>query len=386
MSATVETPAASGPAAGAEPEVILRTQGLTKRYGGRLAVNDLGLEVRRGDVFGLLGPNGSGKTTTLRMVLGLVFPTAGEVYLFGAPAANPAARAAGLKRIGAIAEQPAFYPFLSGEDNLRGVATFAGLPANGATLERVREVLAQVGLGERGKDLYKRYSLGMKQRLGIAATLLTRPELIVLDEPTNGLDPAGMVEVRSLIGQLARQGVTVLLSSHLLYEVQQVCTRVAILKEGTLLAQGAVEQLLAASSGILCGFADAEQVPRAAGALLQAKERGAGWIAGVHYVLPDPGAWTPPGGWLLRVDAPQERAAEVNALLAGYGLHPAELRHAEGNLEQYFLALTGAHNGAANPAVVPVVPMTPAAVPAAVPARVSEAPGGALQPGGGQPS
>ena len=357
MSATVETLAPSGPPANTAPEVIVRTQGLTKRYGKRLAVNGLALEVRRGDVFGLLGPNGSGKTTTLRMMLGLVFPTAGEIFLFGAPAADPLARGAALKRIGAIAEQPAFYPFLSGEDNLRGVATFAGLPANAATLARVREVLAQVGLGERGKDLYKRYSLGMKQRLGIAATLLTRPELIVLDEPTNGLDPAGMVEVRALIGQLAREGVTVLLSSHLLYEVQQVCTRVAILKDGMLLAQGVVDQLLAASSGILCGFADAEQLPRAAGALLQAKERGAEWIEGAHYVPPETGAWVPPGGWLLRVDAPQERAAEINALLASYGLHPAELRHAEGNLEQYFLALTGSQGGGAAPMAVPVVPV-----------------------------
>ena len=363
MSATVETEtlAPGEPPAGTAPEVILRTQGLTKRYGRRLAVNDLALEVRRGDVFGLLGPNGSGKTTTLRMVLGLVFPTAGEIALFGMPAADPMARGAALKRIGAIAEQPAFYPFLSGEDNLLGVATFAGLPANAATRARVQAVLVQVGLGDRGKDRYKRYSLGMKQRLGIAATLLTRPELIVLDEPTNGLDPAGMVEVRALIGQLAREGVTVLLSSHLLHEVQQVCTRVAILKDGTLLAQGAVEQLLAASSGILCGFADAEQLPRAAGALLQAKEHGASWIAGVHYVLPEPGAWVPPGTWLLRVDAPQERAAEVNALLAGFGLYPAELRHAEGNLEQYFLALTGAQGGAAGPAAVPVISAAPVA-------------------------
>lgn len=380
MSATVETLAPGGPPASTAPEVIVRTQGLTKRYGNRLAVNNLGLEVRRGDVFGLLGPNGSGKTTTLRMVLGLVFPTAGEILLFGTPAADTVARGAALKRIGAIAEQPAFYPYLSGEDNLRGVATFAGLPANAATLARVREVLAQVGLGERGRDLYKRYSLGMKQRLGIAATLLTRPELIVLDEPTNGLDPAGMVEVRTLIGQLARDGVTVLLSSHLLHEVQQVCTRVAILKDGTLLAQGAVEQLLAASSGILCGFADAEQLPRAAGALLHAKERGADWIVGVHYVLPEPDAWAPPGGWLLRVDAPQERAAEVNALLAGYGLHPAELRHAEGNLEQYFLALTGGPGGAANPASVPVVPITPPATSTAP--SVSEADAQTEQAGG----
>jgi ABC-2 type transport system ATP-binding protein len=373
MSATMATMAASGPPAGAAPEIVLRTQGLTKRYGNRVAVRDVSLEVRRGDVFGLLGPNGSGKTTTLRMALGLVFPTSGEISLFGAPLSDMAARAAGLKRIGAIAEQPAFYPYLSGLDNLLGVAAFAGLPASRATQARAREVLAQVGLADHGKVLYKRYSLGMKQRLGIAATLLTRPELIVLDEPTNGLDPAGMVEVRSLISNLARSGVTVLLSSHLLFEVQQVCTRVAILKEGSLLAQGSVGELLAASSGILCGFSAADELPRAAGALLQARERGAGWITSVQYVQPDPGTWTPPGGWLLRVNAPQERAAEINALLAGYGLHAAELHHAEGNLEQYFLTLTGASRGADTQSAAPAAPVVPVAQATAQPFQAAPA-------------
>jgi ABC-2 type transport system ATP-binding protein len=248
-----------------------------------------------------------------------------------------------------IAEQPAFYPYLSGRENLLGVATFSGWPDSEATQARVDAVLEQVGLAPRAKDAYKKYSLGMKQRLGIAAALLTNPELIILDEPTNGLDPAGMVEVRALIGQLARGGATVLLSSHLLHEVQQVCTRVAILKEGRLLAQGAVAELLSSSSGILLAFADPEQLPKAAGVVLEAAGARAGWIRGAQYVLPEPGAWTPPGGWLLRVDAPAERAAEVNALLGGHGIYAAEVRRFEGNLEQYFLALTGQAGPAAAP-------------------------------------
>jgi ABC-2 type transport system ATP-binding protein len=255
-----------------------------------------------------------------------------------------------LKRVGAIAEQPAFYPFLSGRENLLGVATFSGWAQGDATRRRVDEVLGQVGLAARAKDTYKKYSLGMKQRLGIAAALLTNPDLIVLDEPTNGLDPAGMVEVRSLIGELARGGTTVMLSSHLLYEVQQVCTRVAILKEGRLLAQGAVGELLASSSGILLGFADAELLPQAAGAILEAAGGRADWIKGAQYVLPEPGAWAPPGGWLLRVDAPAERAADVNAILAGRGIYAAEVRRSEGNLEQYFLALTGQAGAQGGPA------------------------------------
>lgn len=331
-------------------ETILTTRGLSKRYGRRLAVDQLGLEVLRGDVFGLLGPNGSGKTTTLRMLLGLVFPTAGGIALFGQDVATPGEHQEALKRVGAIAEQPAFYPFLSGRENLLGVATFSGWPKNEATRRRVDEVLAQVGLAPRARDAYKKYSLGMKQRLGIAAALLTNPDLIVLDEPTNGLDPAGMVEVRSLIGELARGGTTVMLSSHLLYEVQQVCTRVAILKEGRLLAQGVVGELLASSSGILLGFADAELLPKAAGAILEAAGARADWIRGAQYVLPEQGAWTPPGGWLLRVDAPAERAADVNAVLAGRGIYAAEVRRSEGNLEQYFLALTGSAGAPGAPA------------------------------------
>ncbi len=349
--------ATSPSTAGAVPgrELVLRTERLTKRFGNRMAVNALDLEVYRGDVFGLLGPNGSGKTTTLRMVLGLIWPTKGEVLLFGGRASDEAHRRAALRRVAAIVEQPAFYPFLSGRENLRGVASFAGLPDTPAMRARVDEALAMVGLEARARDAYKKYSLGMKQRLGIAAALLTDPELVVLDEPTNGLDPAGMVEVRALIGRLAQRGTTVLLSSHLLHEVQQVCTRVAILKEGSLLAQGEVGQLLAPHSGIQLGFDTPELLGKAV-EVLHAADATTSWLHGARYVQPEPGGWTPPGGWLLLVDAPPERAADLNALLAAQGLYAAEVRRREGNLEQYFLSVTGNQQTPA-PAPVPFAPM-----------------------------
>ncbi|HEU5368005.1 MAG TPA: ABC transporter ATP-binding protein [Ktedonobacterales bacterium] len=321
--------------------VVLRTERLSKHFGRLTAVQNLNLEVHQGDVFGLLGPNGSGKTTTLRMILGLIWPTEGQISLFGSYMEDDAQRRAALQRIGAIVEQPAFYPYLNGRENLQGVATFAGLPGNDATSARIDVVLAQVGLAPRAKDAYKRYSLGMKQRLGIAAALLTQPEMIILDEPTNGLDPAGMVEVRALIGQLAQRGITVLLSSHLLHEVQQVCTRVAILNRGMLVTQGEVAQLLAAQSGIQFGFTDPDLLSRAANALHEiAGTSEVPWLRGVRYVQPEPGAWTPPGGWLLLVDAPPEQAAAVNAILGARGIYASEVRRREASLEQFFLALT----------------------------------------------
>ncbi len=325
---------------GPAPAVVLRTEQLTKHFGSLPAVSNLNLEVRRGDVFGLLGPNGSGKTTTLGMILGLIWPTAGRVFLFGNPMTDDRARRAALQRIGAIVEQPAFYPYLTGRENLLGVATFAGLPTDAITRARIDEVLVQVGLASRARDAYNKYSLGMKQRLGIAAALLTNPELIVLDEPTNGLDPAGMVEVRALIGQLAQRGITVLLSSHLLHEVQQVCTRVAILKQGVLLAQGAVADLLASQIGIQLGFSQPELLQKAASVLQEAAKTTAPWLRGTRYIQPEPGAWVPPGGWLLLVDAPLERAPDINALLGAQGVYAAEIRRREASLEQFFLALT----------------------------------------------
>lgn len=361
---------ATTPASEPARQVVLRTERLSKQFGKLTAVQNLNLEVQRGDVFGLLGPNGSGKTTTLRMLLGLIWPTDGQIYLFGAPMTDDHLRRRALQRIGAIVEQPAFYSYLSGRENLRGVAVFAGLPDTPATRARIDEVLAQVGLAARAKDAYKKYSLGMKQRLGIAAALLTQPEMIILDEPTNGLDPAGMVEVRALIGDLARFGITVLLSSHLLHEVQQVCTRVAILKQGVLLAQGAVADLLAGQGGIQLAFDHPDMIPRAMSILRQARASAAPWVRGQRYIQPEPGAWTPPGGWALLVDAPVEHAATINALLAAQGIYAAEVRRREASLEQYFLALTNGQPapGAPIPPQAAFQPAAPGSAPYAAPA------------------
>lgn len=331
----------SQPARAAHAEIVLRTVGLTKNYGRHQAVSSLDLDVRRGDVYGLLGPNGSGKTTTIRMLLGLVWPTAGTISLFGDDVSTAKMRRGALQRIGAIVEQPAFYPFLSGRDNLLGVATFAGLKRGRSTSARVDEMLNLVGLAGFARQAYRKYSLGMKQRLGIAATLLTDPEMVILDEPTNGLDPAGMVEVRRIIGQLAARGVTVLLSSHLLHEVQQVCTRVGIINKGTLIAQGDVRALLQQDAGIELGFDTVDQATRAADILAQAAASSATWIRGLDWVAPQPGGWVPPGGWLLRVQADGDNAAQINAILASQNVFAAEVRRRETSLEQLFLTLTG---------------------------------------------
>src|SRR5215469_15830388 len=223
-------------------EHVISTSHLTKSFNTLVAVNDLNLEVLRGDVFGFLGPNGSGKTTTIRMLLGLIRPTAGSVSLFGLD--NSTHLAEILPRVGAIVETPVFYPYLSGVDNLRIVAAASGMRPGRANQARIDEVLNLVDLSTRGGDAYRKYSLGMKQRLAIGAALLTDPELILLDEPTNGLDPAGVHEMRQLILRLSSTGKTVFLSSHILYEIQQVCNRVAILQKGRLLKQGNVQELL----------------------------------------------------------------------------------------------------------------------------------------------
>src|ERR687883_672993 len=194
-------------------DYLVETRGLTKKYGPHLvAVNGVSLTVRRGEVYGFLGPNGAGKTTTLRMLLGLIRPTSGAASVLGRSPGDPE----GLTRVGALVESPAFYPYLSGRDNLRVIARYAG-----ATRTQVDAALAQVELSDRAHDKFSTYSQGMKQRLGVAAALLKDPELLILDEPTNGLDPAGMAEMRSLIRRLGSGRRTVLLSSHLLGEVEQ---------------------------------------------------------------------------------------------------------------------------------------------------------------------
>src|SRR6266705_2675152 len=225
-----------------QSNIIISTSRLTKAFGRLVAVNDLHLQVMRGDVFGFLGPNGSGKTTTIRMLLGLIRPTAGRAVIFGMDTAQQMPSI--LPRIGAIVETPVFYPYLSAIDNLRVIGAASGMVSGKANQRRIDEVLELVELHVQAKMAYRKYSLGMKQRLGIAAALLTDPELVLLDEPTNGLDPAGMFEIRQLIQRLSELGKTIFLSSHMLHEVQQVCNRVAILQKGNLVKQGNVHDLL----------------------------------------------------------------------------------------------------------------------------------------------
>ncbi|THV40178.1 ABC transporter ATP-binding protein [Glycomyces buryatensis] len=213
---------------------IVSTDRLTKRYGDHPAVDQVSLSVRRGEVYGFLGPNGAGKTTTLRMLLGLVRPTGGTASVHGLAPGSPDA----LRRTGSLIEGPGFFPYLSGLENLRVIARYRGLGRRDAD-----EALERVELTSRGSDRFRTYSLGMKQRLGVAAALLGRPDLLILDEPTNGLDPAGMASMRSLIQSLSDDGQTVLLSSHLLAEVQQFCHRVGVIVGGKMAYEGTVSEL-----------------------------------------------------------------------------------------------------------------------------------------------
>jgi ABC-type multidrug transport system ATPase subunit len=291
--------------------LLVETTDLTKRYGPRAAVDHVGLRVRRGEVYGFLGPNGAGKTTTLRMLLGLVRPTAGTVRVLGAP---PGDRAA-LARIGMLVESPAFYPYLSGRDNLRVVARYGDVPAG-----RVDQTLEMVGLTARASDRVAAYSLGMQQRLGLAAALLKDAELLILDEPTNGLDPAGVAEMRLLLRRLGRGGRTVLLSSHLLGEVQQVCDRIGVLSGGRLLREGTVAELRG-HGALLVTAQPLEQAQIVAQRLL-----------GPDRVAVQDGA--------LRLQAEPDQAALVNRELVTAGVAVSALGWAERTLEDVFLELT----------------------------------------------
>ena len=228
---------------------VIETTSLTKRYTGRrskavLAVDQLSISVEQGQVYGFLGPNGSGKTTTIGMLLGIIQPTGGSIALFGA--SDPKGRVAARARIGATIESPNFYPYLSGRDNLRIAAAIKGVDRS-----RIGACLEIVGLTGRSRHRFKTYSLGMKQRLALASALLGDPELLVLDEPVNGLDPQGTRDVREIILKLAEQGKTVFVSSHLLWEIEQTCTHVAILHNGRIRAQGAVEEVLTQGTTVL---------------------------------------------------------------------------------------------------------------------------------------
>lgn len=293
----------------------IATKQLTRRYGERLAVDALDLCVERGEVFGFLGPNGAGKTTTIAMLLNLVRPTAGQALVLGYDVQREPMAA--LARVGAMIEAPAFYPYLSGYDNLRVLCKAGGLPE-----ARIAAALAAVELSERAYDKAQIYSQGMRQRLALAAALLPDPELIILDEPTNGLDPAGTAEIRALIRGLAADGRTIFLCSHMLHEVEQVCGRVAILKQGRLIAEGRVAELLRRQQGLRLRI-EGDLAP--AEALLRTLP----WVQGVSQ-----------NNGLLLVDAPAERAAELNGHLARAGILVAELSQQAGSLEEFFLEIT----------------------------------------------
>ncbi len=338
---------------------IISTSRLTKAFGKLVAVNDLELQVMRGDVFGFLGPNGSGKTTTIRMLLGLIRPTAGRAVLFGMD--NTYQLPAILQRIGAIVETPVFYPYLSGLDNLRVIAAGSGMAAGSVNNLRIAEVLDIVELRTYEKLAYRKYSLGMKQRLGIAAALLTDPELVMLDEPTNGLDPSGVIEIRRLIKRLSALGKTIFLSSHILYEVQQVCNRVAILKKGNLLKQGNVAELLAASQQVEVRMSRNEETHYALHLIQQVQEQGADWISSAHIEQ------NSQDQALLIVDAPIDRSAEINALLARQNMFAAEIHPRAGSLEDLYLEVTTQGNtpGMGMEALTPVRSVAPGMQPIA---------------------
>jgi ABC-type multidrug transport system ATPase subunit len=294
-------------------ENAIETSDLTKVYGKRVrAVDRLKLSIRRGEVYGFLGPNGAGKTTTMQMLLGLVHATSGTATVLGRAPGD----AESLVRIGAMVEEPAFYPYLSGRDNLRVVARLAGLSE-----DRVDAVLAEVDLVGRAGDRFKNYSQGMRQRLGVAAALLKDPELLILDEPTNGLDPAGMAGMRALIRKLGSGDRTVMLSSHLLGEVQQVCDRVGVIARGSLIAEDTVSEL------------------RGRGSLLvRAEPLSTAWECAER--LLGPGRVQEQDG-TLRLDSDPADAARINRELVLAGVAVSELRPVERTLEDVFLQLTG---------------------------------------------
>jgi ABC-2 type transport system ATP-binding protein len=301
-------------------ETILQTRGLTKVYGKRAAVNGMNLEVKRGEVFGFLGPNGAGKTTTIRMLQHLIRPTSGEIRLFGERLDHAPRRL--LPRVGALIEQPAFQAYLSGRENLIVVGGYTG----GVARTRVDEVLDLVGLAIRGNDRYGTYSLGMRQRLGVGAALLMNPDLIILDEPGNGLDPAGIAEMRELIRRLAEDGKTVFVSSHILAEVRQFCTRIGIVRAGRVIATGTVDELLRAN-----GPWEIE-VPNPAQVLPL--------LARLPIVR---SAHLEQGRMLL--DAPSARGRDLIAFLLQHHIWPESVHRREEELEQVFLRLTDQEAG-----------------------------------------
>jgi len=294
----------------------IRVERLSKVFGKRVAVRELSFEVPQGVVCGFVGPNGAGKTTTIRMLLAMARPTSGRGFVLGQPIEEPTRY---LTRVGALIELPAFYPTLSGRRNLQLLAEVGGLETAG-----VAGALDRVGLASRGGDLYRSYSLGMKQRLGIAAALLPDPDLLVLDEPTNGLDPAGIMEVRALLRELSSEGKTIFVSSHLLSEVEFISDWLVMIKAGgELLFEGPIHEALAHQQGRLIAAGEHAADLRSLLRLVEA-------IGYDAEVTDDQ----------LLIDAPPEFAAELNRRAMADGLVLAELHYERPNLEEMFLTMT----------------------------------------------
>jgi ABC-2 type transport system ATP-binding protein len=301
---------------------VIETRALTKRFGDRAAVDGVDLVVPGGVAFGFLGPNGAGKTTMIRTLLGLTRATSGDVVLLGLP--QPAKRSEALARVGAIVEEPRFHPHLTGRENLKIVAAARDRAAEG----RIDESLARVGLSHRAGDRVKAYSLGMRQRLGIARCLLADPALLILDEPMNGLDPAGILEMRHLIRAFGSEGHTVFLSSHLLDEVEKTCDTVAIVDRGRVILQGAVSEI--ASSGDPTLLLEVDDVAKAR-TLLAAETR-------ISKIADEAGE--------LRITLTRDiTSAEVNRALVGAGIAVSRLEPARATLEEKFLAVTSRLEG-----------------------------------------
>ena len=299
---------------------VIETDSLTKIYGNIVAVDGLSMSVPSGHAFGLLGPNGSGKTTTMGMLLGLVRPTSGSFSLFGSSEGLEAS----LRRVGAIIEYPSFYPYLTGRENL---VYFQGILGRGSE-DDIDSLLERVGLAGRGDDRFSTYSLGMKQRLGLAFALLGDPEVLFLDEPTNGMDPAGMADVRYLVRELCADGRTVLLASHILNEVEQMCDSVLIMSNGTLVTQGSVSDILRAGDHLRISTTD----DRKAVEILSATA----WVEDVEIEDGE-----------VVVSAPRGSAAEISTALGRSGVYVIGTNSGRGALERYFLEVTGDEEGGA---------------------------------------
>ncbi len=295
---------------------VLQTEGLSKRFGAFQAVQDLNLQVEEGDLYGFLGGNGSGKTTTMRMILRLIRPSAGRVRIFGMD--HDADFIEIMKQVGSLVELPAYYPYLSAVKNLE----ILRLASGGVPVSRISEVLDLVGLGPRMHHRVGTYSQGMRQRLGIAMAFLAKPRLVFLDEPTNGLDPHGINQMRHVIKEMnKRDGVTFVISSHLLHEIELTCNRVGMIKQGKLILQDRLDAVIARTVDGLHIGCDKREV---AIQLLQKQE----WIKKVQEEETG----------LIRISCPKERFAQVNAILAANGVTVSELTPARQTLEEFFLS------------------------------------------------